>query len=51
MRAAGVEAVLNVFEGQSHAQYAADPSSPETKEYFDEVRTFFERHLGKSGAE
>jgi hypothetical protein len=25
MRAVGVEAELMVFEGQSHAQYAADP--------------------------
>jgi epsilon-lactone hydrolase len=47
MRAAGVEAALHVFEGQSHAQYAADPSAPETREYFDEVRKFFDRHLGK----
>ncbi|MBV8755577.1 MAG: alpha/beta hydrolase fold domain-containing protein, partial [Hyphomicrobiales bacterium] len=31
MRAAGVEAELVVFEGQSHAQYAADPWAPETK--------------------
>src|SRR4029077_6029915 len=47
LRAAGVEAALHVFEGQSHAQCAADPSAPETKEYFDEVRRFFDRHLGK----
>jgi acetyl esterase/lipase len=30
MRAAGVAAELHVFEGQSHAQYAADPAAPET---------------------
>jgi acetyl esterase/lipase len=47
MRAAGVEAELHVFEGQSHAQYAADLSAPETKEYFDEVSRFFDRHLAK----
>lgn len=47
MRAAGVEAELHVFEGQSHAQYAADLSAPETKEYFDEVTRFFDRHLAK----
>jgi len=47
MRAAGVEAALNVFEGQSHAQYAGDPSAPETKEYFDEVTRFFDKHLGE----
>jgi monoterpene epsilon-lactone hydrolase len=46
MRAAGVDAELQVF-GQSHAQYQADPSAPETKEYFAEVTRFFEKHLGK----
>jgi monoterpene epsilon-lactone hydrolase len=47
MRAAGVDAELQVFEGQSHAQYQADPSAPETKEYFAEVTRFFDKHLGK----
>jgi monoterpene epsilon-lactone hydrolase len=47
LRAAGVEAVLQVWEGQSHTQYNADPSAPETKEYHDEVARFFELHLGR----
>jgi acetyl esterase/lipase len=47
LRAAGVEAVLQVWEGQSHGQYRADLDAPETKEYFDEVAQFFDRHLGK----
>jgi monoterpene epsilon-lactone hydrolase len=47
MRAAGVDAELQVFEGQSHAQYQADPSAPETKEYFAEVTRFFDQHLAR----
>jgi monoterpene epsilon-lactone hydrolase len=47
MRAAGVDAELQVFEGQSHGQYQADPSAPETKEYFTELTRFFDKHLAK----
>ena len=47
MRAAGVDAELEVFEGQSHAQYQADPFAPETKEYFAEVTRFLDNHLAK----
>jgi epsilon-lactone hydrolase len=47
LRQAGVEAVLQVFEGQSHSQYARDPNAPETKEAFEEIARFFDRHLGK----
>src|SRR5438270_5448898 len=47
LRAAGVEAVLQVWEGQSHGQYRADLDAPETKEYFDEVAHFFDTHLSK----
>jgi epsilon-lactone hydrolase len=47
MRAAGVDAELEVFEGQSHAQYQADPLAPETKEYFAEVTQFLDKHLAK----
>ena len=47
LRAAGVEAELQLFEGQSHAQYMRDPNAPETKEYFAEVARFFDLHLGK----
>jgi epsilon-lactone hydrolase len=45
LRAAGVEAVLQIWEGQSHVQYLADFTAPETKEYHDEVANFFDRHL------
>jgi acetyl esterase/lipase len=45
LRAAGVQAVLQVWEGQSHAQYLADVSAPETREYHDEVARFFDGHL------
>jgi acetyl esterase/lipase len=47
LRQAGVEAVLQVFEGQSHAQYYRDPAAPETKEAFEEIARFFDKHLGK----
>jgi epsilon-lactone hydrolase len=46
LRQAGVEAQLQVFEGQSHAQYLFDPS-PEGREVFQEVAAFFVAHLGK----
>lgn len=45
LRTAGVEAVLQVWEGQSHTQYMADITAPETKEYHDEVLRFFDLHL------
>lgn len=48
LRAAGVEAVLQLWEGQSHAQYMlADVSTPELREYHDEVARFFDQHLGR----
>jgi len=47
MREAGVVAELHVFEGQSHAQYAADPYAPETKEHFGELSRFFNEHLAR----
>jgi epsilon-lactone hydrolase len=47
LRQAGVEAVLQVYEGQSHAHFLRDAGAPETKEAFEEVATFFDRHLGK----
>jgi acetyl esterase/lipase len=46
LRQAGVEAILQVYEGQSHAHYLRDDSAPETKEYFAEVSGFFNRHMG-----
>ena len=47
LREAGVEAVLQVFEGQSHAQYYRDVGAPETKEAFTEIARFFDKHLRK----
>ena len=46
LRAAGVDAILQLWEGQSHSQYNRDPAAPETKEYHDEVARFFDAHLG-----
>jgi acetyl esterase/lipase len=47
LRRAGVEADLNVYEGQSHAQYGFDMNAPETREAFTDISRFFDRHLGK----
>ena len=47
LRQAGVASDLHVFEGQSHAQYAGDPSAPETKEHFGELAAFFDKHLAR----
>jgi epsilon-lactone hydrolase len=46
LRRAGVVANLNVFEGESHAQYQVDDRVPEAKEAFREISHFFEKHLG-----
>jgi acetyl esterase/lipase len=47
LRQAGVEAALQVFEGQSHAHYLRDDTAPETREVFEEIARFFDRHMGK----
>ena len=47
LRRAGVEASLQVFEGQSHAQYQFDDRLPEAREAFGEMSAFFDQHLGK----
>ena len=48
LHAAGIEAVLQLWEGQSHAQYMlADVNVPELREYHDEVARFFDQHLGR----
>ena len=47
LRRAGVEADLNVYEGESHAQYQFDDRVPETKEAFGDIAAFFGKHLGK----
>jgi acetyl esterase/lipase len=46
LREAGVDAQLEVYEGQSHAQYQRDDRVPETKEAFGEITAFFDKHLG-----
>jgi monoterpene epsilon-lactone hydrolase len=46
LRAAGIEAELEVYEGQSHAQYSRDDRLPETREAFGEITAFFDKHLG-----
>jgi epsilon-lactone hydrolase len=46
LREAGVEAELEVYEGQSHAQYSRDDRLPETVEAFGEIAAFFDKHLG-----
>ena len=47
LRQAGVEAELHVYEGQSHAHYMRSSTAPETKEAFEEIARFFDRHLGR----
>ncbi len=47
LRRAGVEADLNVYEGESHAQYQFDDRVPETKEAFTDIALFFSKHLGR----
>jgi epsilon-lactone hydrolase len=47
LREAGVDAQLEVYEGQSHAQYQSDDRAPETQEAFREIATFFDKHLGR----
>lgn len=47
LRQAGVEAVLQVYEGQSHAHYLRDDSAPETREVFGEIAGFFGKHMAK----
>jgi monoterpene epsilon-lactone hydrolase len=45
LRQAGVDAVLQVFEGQAHAQY--NNATPEGKEAYEEIAKFFDKHLAK----
>jgi acetyl esterase/lipase len=47
LKRAGVEADLNVYEGQSHAQYMGNIDAPETREAFTDIAKFFDKHLGK----
>ena len=43
----GVPAILEVFEGESHAQYQFDDTVPESREAFTEIASFFGQYLGK----
>ena len=47
LREAGVEAELEVYEGQSHAQFGRDDRLPEAKEAYGEIAAFFDKHLGR----
>jgi monoterpene epsilon-lactone hydrolase len=47
LRDSGVEASLQVYEGQSHAEFARDDTAPETAAAFGEIAAFFDSHLGK----
>ncbi|WP_454916086.1 alpha/beta hydrolase [Xanthobacter sediminis] len=44
LRQAGIDAQLQVFEAQSHAQFLT-PFVPETQEAFEEIARFFDAHL------
>jgi acetyl esterase/lipase len=45
LRAAGVNAELNVFEALSHDDFLLHDTSPESIDAFSEVAGFFDRHL------
>jgi epsilon-lactone hydrolase len=47
LRRAGVVADLNVYEGQSHAQYQSNVNAPETNEAFTDIAKFFDKYLGE----
>jgi acetyl esterase/lipase len=47
LKRAGVEADLDVDEGQSHARYMGNLDAPETREAFTDIARFLDRHLGK----
>lgn len=47
LRRAGVVADLNVYEGQSHAQYGFNADAPETREAFTDIAQFFDHHLAR----
>ncbi|MEH6558010.1 MAG: alpha/beta hydrolase [Oceanicoccus sp.] len=45
LRIAGITADLNVYEGMSHAGYAFNPGSPESKQTYSEMKIFLSTHL------
>lgn len=42
----GVDAELHVWDGLNHAFFVMNPDLPESKEAFDVMAAFFQRHLG-----
>ncbi len=49
LRAAGVDAQLNVYEGVSHAEYAILMDAPEHDAVYGELSTFLAEHLAGGG--
>lgn len=47
LRNLGIDAFLQVYEGQSHAQYGRDDRIPEVREAFTEIADYFDKHLKK----
>ncbi len=47
MKAAGVIADLNVYEGLSHVEYFVVPEAPESIEVYSELEKFLNQHLKK----
>ena len=47
LRNLGIESFLQVYEGQSHAQYGRDDRIPEVRETFTEIAYFLNKHLKK----
>ena len=47
LRNLGIDSFLQVYEGQSHAQYGRDDRIPEVREAFMEIGTFLNSHLKK----
>ena len=45
LRAAGVTADLNLYEGMSHAGYLFVQDSPESRQVFAELDMFLRQHL------
>ena len=43
----GIDAFLEVYEGQSHAQYGRYDLIPEVREAFKEIGAFMNSHLKK----
>ena len=45
LRNLGIDSFLQVYEGQSHAQYGRDDRIPEVREAFGEIADYFGKHL------